>query len=137
MCCNRLEVEDLNCISKTGFRNGYPPQTLYWLYIFWLWWCPPKRNSLKLYFILKVNNTRFKKFLRFSIRIVNWKNIYPEYFSCQFLLELLLAFEYIFRQVSHNPLILLLIFSTLLCGVYINIFVNIVHRIQYNICLWW
>lgn len=137
MCCNRLEVEDLNCISKTGFRNGYPPQTLYWLYIFWLWWCPSKRNSLKLYFILKVNNTRFKKFLRFSIGIVNWKNIYPEYFSSQFLLELLLAFEYIFRQVSHNPLILLLIFSTLLCGVYINIFINIVHRIIHNVCLWW
>lgn len=94
MCCNRLEVEDLNCIpvSKTGFRNGYPPQTLYWLYIFWLWWCPPKRNSLKLYFILKVNNTRFKKFLRFSIGIVNWKNIYPEYFFFSIFIRITLSF---------------------------------------------
>lgn len=37
MCCNRLEVEDLNCISKsqTGFRNGHPTSdiilTLYFI----------------------------------------------------------------------------------------------------------
>lgn len=37
MCCNRLEVEDLNCISKsqTGFRNEHPTSdiilTLYFI----------------------------------------------------------------------------------------------------------